>query len=157
MCVSKKCKARTCPCKGCPQVQGCAKGCSYCDEVGHKRNIGFCSTTHRDGQLLYEQKKKKESQKARATPRCNTCGVPESNWEDGVCRACKRTHCEMTLDVIIEQRVYDWLLKHHLSGSMLYPCEVVQKVEKVLQEGNMTVPQYVQRYIEEVKTRHREP
>lgn len=63
----------------------------------------------------------------------------------------------MTPDVIIEQRVYNWLLKHQLSGSMLYPCEVVQKVEKVLQEGNMTVPQYVQRYIEEVKTRHREP
>lgn len=156
MCVSKKCKARTCPCKGCPQVQGCAKGCSYCDEVGHKRNIGFCSTTHRDGQLLYEQRKK-QSQKTRVTPRCNTCGVPESDWEDGVCRACKRTHCDMTPDVIIEQRVYNWLLKHQLSGSMLYPCEVVQKVEKVLQEGNMTVPQYVQRYIEEVKTRHREP
>lgn len=62
----------------------------------------------------------------------------------------------MTPDVIIEQRVYDWLLKHQLSGSMLYPYEVVRKVERVLQEGKMTVPQYVQRYIEEVKARESE-
>lgn len=45
--------------------------------------------------------------------RCNVCGIPENQWENGFCSACG-TVCSMTPDVIIEQRVFDYAKKHNL-------------------------------------------
>ena len=39
-------------------------------------------------------------------PKCNVCGVPESQWVNGTCH-CLRSTCTMTPEVVIEQRVYD--------------------------------------------------
>ena len=39
-------------------------------------------------------------------PKCNVCGVPESEWVDGKCH-CARSVCDMTPEVVVEQRVYD--------------------------------------------------
>lgn len=59
--ISEKCRARTCPCKGCPQVETCRKGCIYCDETGKARKMGFCSILRRDGQLLYQERRKQKN------------------------------------------------------------------------------------------------
>lgn len=48
-----KCRKRTCPCKDCPQVDACEKGCLECDRQGKTTNIGFCTITRRDGDLIY--------------------------------------------------------------------------------------------------------
>ena len=45
---------------------------------------------------------------------CNICGIPEAKFEDGICRACGRSHCEMTADLLIEKRAYDYADKHRL-------------------------------------------
>lgn len=64
--ISEKCRARTCPCKGCPQVETCRKGCIYCDETGKARKMGFCSTLRRDGQLLYQERRKPKNLASKA-------------------------------------------------------------------------------------------
>ena len=44
----------------------------------------------------------------------NVCGVPDTQWnKDGKCRACGSV-CEMSEDVVIPQRVYEWALKHNM-------------------------------------------
>ena len=43
--------------------------------------------------------------------RCNICGVPENRWEDGFCHECRHS-CEMTPDVIISQRAFQYADKH---------------------------------------------
>lgn len=45
--------------------------------------------------------------------RCNLCGVPENRWEDGFCRECRHS-CEMTPDMIISQRAFQYANKHGL-------------------------------------------
>lgn len=45
--------------------------------------------------------------------RCNICGIPESEWKDGRCYACGYGHyCDMTPDMIIDQRINIWCDKH---------------------------------------------
>lgn len=85
---------------------------------------------------------------------CNTCGVPESKWVDDMCWECKQTHthCRMEPSVVLEQRTYNWLVKHRLSGSVLYPLDLIPKVEKLIAEGKH-VPVHVRAYIEREKQR----
>lgn len=45
--------------------------------------------------------------------RCNLCGVPEDRWEDGFCCECRHS-CEMTPDMIISQRAFQYANKHGL-------------------------------------------
>lgn len=63
MIASEKCRIRTCPCKGCPQVKVCLEGCIHCSKTEKTRNIGFCSIMSRDGQLLHQERKKSKEKK----------------------------------------------------------------------------------------------
>ena len=45
--------------------------------------------------------------------RCNLCGVPEDQWEDGFCRKCRHS-CEMTPNMIISQRAFQYANKYGL-------------------------------------------
>ncbi len=84
---------------------------------------------------------------------CNTCGVPESKWRNGCCWECGRNHCEMTPDVTLEQRVYDWLQKQRVSGPNVYPRDVAINIRIRLGTGK-PVPRYVVKYVEEVEKRN---
>ena len=75
--------------------------------------------------------------------RCNTCG-----WECGNGR-----YCEMTPNVILEQRVYDWLQKHRVSGPNVYPRDIVSSIRIRMGTGK-PVPKYVVEYIREVEKRY---
>ena len=79
--------------------------------------------------------------------RCNTCGVPESKWRNGRCWECGRNHCEMTPDVTLEQRVYDWLQKQRVSGPNVYPRDVVINIRIRLGAGK-PVPRMVKTYVD---------
>lgn len=84
---------------------------------------------------------------------CNTCGVPETQWRDGRCWECGRgRYCEMVPSVILEQRVYDWLQKHNISGPTIYPHEVVSSIQSWVRAGR-AVPKYVLSYVQEVEKR----
>lgn len=81
--------------------------------------------------------------------RCNICGVPESCWVDGKCCRCgNRRHCDMTSDMVVEQRIFDWCDKH----GMLY-CGAISKdsvrseVKKMLAAGKK-IPKYIFQYVE---------
>lgn len=81
--------------------------------------------------------------------RCNLCGVSENQWVDGKCRCCGNGHyCDMTPDMIIEQRVFDWFNKHGLLylGSV-YKHIAQRKVREMLAAGQK-VPKYIIQYIE---------
>lgn len=45
--------------------------------------------------------------------RCNLCGVPEDRWEDGFCCECRHS-CEMTPNMIISQRAFQYANKYGL-------------------------------------------
>ena len=45
--------------------------------------------------------------------RCNICGVPENRWEDGFCHECRHS-CEMTPDMVISQRAFQYADKYGL-------------------------------------------
>lgn len=86
--------------------------------------------------------------------RCNTCGVPETKWHDGRCWECGNgRYCEMTPNVILEQRVYDWLQKHRVSGPNVYPRDIVSSIRIRMGTG-FPVPKYVVEYIREVEKRY---
>lgn len=74
---------------------------------------------------------------AKVYPKCNDCGVPESQWIDGKCVACgRRRYCDMREKDTIEQRVYDWFVRRGVvsNGGM--------KAVKA------TVLKYIQRFID---------
>lgn len=73
--------------------------------------------------------------------RCNICGVPESKWENGVCSACVRCSCEITDDLIIEERVYRYAEKHDLlNGDTFQPETARKRLEHVM--ANRRGPKY---------------
>lgn len=73
--------------------------------------------------------------------RCNICGVPESQWEGGVCSACVRCSCEVTDDLIIEERVYRYAEKHGLlNGDSFHPETARKRLERVM--ANKRGPKY---------------
>lgn len=78
---------------------------------------------------------------------CNVCGVPEEEWRDGKCYACGRGRfCEMSDDMIVEQRVYSWLDKQHmLSGGSFVKGDVSVILQSWLR-ANRRVPKYVLSY-----------
>lgn len=96
---------------------------------------------------------------AKVYPKCNYCGVPESQWVNGKCIACGRgTYCDMREDDIIEQRVYDWFAKKGVvnNGNMLYISEAIRYVERMM-AAKATIPKYIQRFVADiVKQKERE-
>ena len=62
--------------------------------------------------------------------RYNICGVPESCWSEGKC-VCDHSVCEMTEDVIVEGRVYDYARKHELTrGSIFCRRDILWEMSK---------------------------
>lgn len=81
---------------------------------------------------------------AKVYPKCNDCGVPESQWIDGKCVACGRgRYCDMREKDTIEQRVYDWFVRRGVvsNGAMLYRSEAVRYVNR-MKAAKATVPKY---------------
>ena len=74
--------------------------------------------------------------------RCNICGVPEDQWENGFCRKC-RGGCEMTSDVIVSQRVFQYADKHGLLNTFAqFEAKVVrEKLERIGRKKK--VPKYL--------------
>lgn len=59
----------------------------------------------------------------------------------------------MTSNVILEQRVYDWLQKHRVSGPNVYPRDIVTNI-RIRMGAGKSVPKYVVAYIEEEEKRN---
>ena len=60
--------------------------------------------------------------------KCNICGVPESKWSDGRCTLCGKI-CDMTPDVVMDQRVYDYAQKKNLlTGNTFSVFHIFQKL-----------------------------
>lgn len=74
--------------------------------------------------------------------RCNICGVPENRWEDGFCHEC-RYSCEMTPDVIISQRAFQYADKHgFLDTFAVFNTRTVrEKLERIGRKKK--VPKYL--------------
>ena len=74
--------------------------------------------------------------------RGNICGVPESKWDNGICRVCgDNRYCEMTEDVIVEQRAYQYAEKHSLLDmGALNTTAARGKLEKICRKKK--VPKY---------------
>lgn len=86
--------------------------------------------------------------------RCNTCGVPETKWHNGRCWECGNgRYCEMTSSVVLEQRVYNWLQKHRVSGPNVYPRDIVTNI-RIRMGAGKPVPKYVVEYIKEAEKRY---
>lgn len=79
--------------------------------------------------------------------KCNICGIPEAEWKDGKCYACGYDHyCDMTPDMIIEQRIYDWCDKHGLVEYRAVNKDTLHdRVKEMLVKGKK-VPRYIQQY-----------
>ena len=79
--------------------------------------------------------------------RYNICGVPESSWSEGKC-ACDHSVCEMTEDVIVEGRVYDYARKHELTrGSIFCRRDILLKMSK--KKYHRKTPKYFRNAIAE--------
>ena len=74
--------------------------------------------------------------------RCNICGVPENRWEDGFCHECRHS-CEMTPDVIISQRAFQYADKHgFLDTFAVFNTRTVrEKLERIGRKKK--VPKYL--------------
>lgn len=67
--------------------------------------------------------------------RCNICGIPESEWKNGRCYACGYGHyCDMTRDMIIDQRIYIWSDKHGQLAEGKKVPRYIQQYAGVLEE-----------------------
>lgn len=74
--------------------------------------------------------------------RCNTCGIPEDQWDDGFCRKCHRT-CEMTPDMVISQRAFQYADKHGLldTFAMFNKMVVRERLERIGRKKK--IPKYL--------------
>ncbi len=79
--------------------------------------------------------------------RCNICGIPEDKWKSGRCYECGNgRYCDMTPDMIIDQRIYTWCDKHdQIEYRSVNKDSLHNKVKKMLAEGKK-VPRYIQQY-----------
>lgn len=85
-----------------------------------------------DEEIMQETKSKKQ--------RYNTCGIPEAGWKDGFCRACGHSTCEVTDDMIIDGRVYQYAEKHNLLyGGKFSPAYIREMLE---QKRKLRIPKY---------------
>lgn len=50
--IVKKCRKRTCSCRGCPEVRVCRRGCLRCGALEQTESIGYCTKMGRDGRKL---------------------------------------------------------------------------------------------------------
>lgn len=73
---------------------------------------------------------------------CNICGIPEHQWENGFCRKCRHS-CEMSPDVIISQRTFQYADKHGLldTFAVFNARTVREKLERIGREKK--VPKYL--------------
>lgn len=74
--------------------------------------------------------------------RCNICGIPEDQWDNGFCRKCSHS-CEMTPDVVISQRAFQYAAKHGLLDTFaMFNARVVrEKLERIGRKKK--VPKYL--------------
>lgn len=74
--------------------------------------------------------------------RCNICGIHEDQWENGFCRKCRHS-CEMTPDVIISQRAFQYADKHGLldTFAVFNTRTVREKLERIGRKKK--VPKYL--------------
>ena len=74
--------------------------------------------------------------------RCNICGVPEDQWENGLCNKCGHV-CEMTPDMIISQRAFQYADKHGLLDTHAsFNAKVVrEKLERIVRKKK--IPKYL--------------
>ena len=63
--------------------------------------------------------------------RVNVCGVPESEWIDGVCYRCG-SRCQMSEYGIVSKRAYDYADRHFLLDSGYFWKEHIRiKLEQI--------------------------
>lgn len=74
--------------------------------------------------------------------RCNLCGIPEDQWKDGFCHECQYI-CEITPDLIISQRAFQYAAKHGLldTFSMFNKRAIRGKLERIGRKKK--VPKYL--------------
>lgn len=74
--------------------------------------------------------------------RCNVCGIPEDQWDDGFCHECRHS-CEMTAEVIVSQRAFQYAAKHGLldSFAMFNARAIRGKLERIGRKKK--VPKYL--------------
>lgn len=82
---------------------------------------------------------------------CNICGIPTSEFDGDVCRACPNgAHCHMDESMLIEQKVYDYAKNHNLLSRLgvpsFDPAEIRRRCYKTA-IGN-TLPKYFREAIE---------
>ena len=86
-----------------------------------------------DEEIVQETKSKKQ--------RYNTCGIPEAGWKDGFCRECGHAVCQVTEDMIINWRVYQYAEKHRLLiGDKFSPAYIREVLER--KGRKLRVPKY---------------
>lgn len=78
----------------------------------------------------------------------NDCGVPETEFKNGVCRFCGK-QCEMMSEQLIDKRIYDYGRKYGLNGSPFNPYFFVSRIKET---GLLDrAPMYVKKFVQEVE------
>lgn len=82
------------------------------------------------------------TQRKENTKQCfNTCGIPEDRWKDGFCRECGYSVCEITNDMVIDGRVYQYAEKHNLLYGDKFSPAYIRDV--LAQKGHkLRIPRY---------------
>lgn len=79
--------------------------------------------------------------------KCNMCGIPESEWSKDMVCTCSHSHCDITPDLIIEQRIFDWYKRNCvLKSGMMNIATLKDQVEFLLSKGK-SVPNYIIQFI----------
>lgn len=74
--------------------------------------------------------------------RCNICGVPEDQWENGFCRKCQHG-CEMVSNTIVSLRAFQYAAKHGLLNTFaLFDARVIREKLEYLGRKKK-VPKYL--------------
>lgn len=73
--------------------------------------------------------------------RVNVCGVPESEWSDGVCYRC-RSQCQISEYGIVSKRAYDYADRHFLLDSGYFWKEHI-RIKLELIGRKKKVPKYL--------------
>lgn len=78
----------------------------------------------------------------------NYCGIPETEFQDGICRACGK-QCEIDSDLTVDARIFNYGRLHGLVAGSFEPA----RFARLFWEYGLSnkAPKYILRFVQEVE------